>query len=66
MEWNVRLFVGAEEARCWIAETEPHLVWREDGRAILQWKRDGGPVTLVVSTHHSVSFGPRKPDPEEK
>jgi hypothetical protein len=64
MEWNVRLFAN-KEARHWIAESEPHVVWREDGRAVVQWKNHEGPVTLIVSAHHSVSFGPkRKPAAE--
>lgn len=60
--WNVRLFGTNEQLFRWVANTEPTLVYREDGKVLAQWKNDYGLVTVLVSAHHSISIATVEPE----
>lgn len=66
MTWNIRLFGERRQLYCWAAKNEPNVVWREDGRAIVQWKNEAGLVTVIVSPSHSISYGPKVTPPQEE
>ena len=52
--FRIELISNHGESKVYMSPAPPDITYRDDGRLIVQWKKEDRPVTLIVSQEHSV------------
>jgi len=57
--WRIRIFDGSGGDTIWYtADVQPEVLSQPDGRLVVTYKDEVGPVTIYVSAHHTVGICP--------
>ncbi len=56
--WRVSLYGARGEIDFWMSDIEPSISSDQFGHQIVEWKRNGLPVKILMSNDHTVFMGP--------